>query len=685
MGKGERWAGGRQPKKIDDCALCSKGRDAHHHTYIACSTIRLPCPSVTTACCAACAPAPCMRRALGGWKRSLFARGLSLPAPLNSAAQSSPRAPRCVSVRAASFGATRSGGAGGKKQPKTVFLCSECGDHFPQSHGRCPSCQVWGRHVPSTGWGFGPERSTHNALLAPSLSLKPFTPPDASSATGGGGGAAARVLARVPLSAPSQSATADASSPSSPRVRSGWVTASSAAQSLSSVLASGAASPGWRLVLRGELGAEVSRVLGGGVVPGSLTLVGGDPGVGKSTLLLQMASLLADAEPVSGGPPLPQGPVLYVSGEESVQQVAARAQRLNLPPDSLHLLAATRVEAILQAMAELSPRAVVVDSIQTVYLDEATGSAGSVSQVRECATALLHAAKSGGAPVFLVGHVTKSGDIAGPRTLEHIVDVVLYLEGEALREFRLLRGVKNRYGAADEIGVFEMVAAGMRAVPNPSAAFLASRVVADGVASAVSVTLEGSRPLLLEIQALCAPQPSRGDDAADGKQAYVMPARRSAVGVLPQRLNLLLAVLSKRVLGPGLYANDVFVNVVGGLQLDDPATDLALCAAISAAFHDTSLPADMAFVGEVGLGGELRAVPQTERRVAEAARLGFLQVCVPAAGFSESKVARTDKCRVVPCANVADVMKVALGEAVMGKAAAARGGSTRRLKKDAAE
>jgi DNA repair protein RadA/Sms len=477
---------------------------------------------------------------------------------------------------------------------------------------------------------------------------------------------------------------------------SAWVTSTDAALPLADVLASAAAGKGWRAPLVGALGAEVSRVLGGGVVPGSLTLVGGDPGVGKSTLLLQLAALLAAPE-AEAPEPAKKGakaaakpddsedddsdddedarrPVLYVSGEESVEQVASRASRLGLSPRGVYLMAATNVESILETMATLRPRAVVVDSIQTVYLDEVAGSAGSVSQVRECASALLRAAKGSGTPVFLVGHVTKGGDIAGPRTLEHIVDVVLYLEGEALREFRLLRGVKNRFGATDEVGVFSMAEGGLIPITNPSAAFLGRAVTPHGVGAAVTVTCEGTRPMALEIQALCAPAYQAADAGAAGSSAgggsggmtQFVPSRRSATGIKPQRLNLLLAVLSKRALGPGLYSNDVFVNVVGGMQLDEPATDLAICAAIGAAFFDAQLPGDVAFVGEVGLGGELRAVPQAERRVAEAARLGFTRVLVPVAGGAGAVgAAKYPGCRVVPCATVAAALEEALGAAAM--------------------
>lgn len=345
----------------------------------------------------------------------------------------------------------------------------------------------------------------------------------------------------------------------------------------------------------GDGGKEFGRVLGGGIVPGSLVLVGGDPGVGKSTLLLQVAGLLAEGTPPATGP----APVLYVSGEESVEQVKSRADRMGIAAEDLFLFSATDLELILRWMAELGPRAVVIDSIQTVYLPEATGSAGSVSQVRECAAALLRAAKRSGAVVFLVGHVTKAGEIAGPRVLEHVVDVVLYMEGERLQSHRLLRSVKNRFGATDEVGVFAMAPEGLVAVANPSELFLGERGLAEedgggGGAAAVAVTMQGTRPILLEVQALCSP-------------VSEPPGTRRANGVDLQRLPLLLAVLQKQA-GLPLHRQDIFVNVVGGLQLKEPAADAAVAAAIASSYFDKPLPRTTAFVGELGLHGELRSV-----------------------------------------------------------------------------
>lgn len=353
---------------------------------------------------------------------------------------------------------------------------------------------------------------------------------------------------------------------------------------------------------------EFARVLGGGVVPGSLVLIGGEPGIGKSTLLLQMAMWMASALRV-----------LYVSGEESETQIKSRALRLvgskpEALPDDLFVLTETDLEAILGHVETFNPRILVIDSIQTVYLPDLEPAAGSISQVRECASRLQSVAKVNGVAVFLVGHVTKEGAIAGPRVLEHIVDTVLYLEGDPFHAYRLLRSVKNRFGAASEVGVFEMLASGMVEVPNPSEAFLAERVV-NAPGSAVAVTMEGTRPLLVEIQGLTS------------VTSFGNP-RRTANGVDFNRLLLTVAVLSRRV-GLRLADQDVFVNVVGGLQVSEPAADLAVAAAIASSMHDRGVPADLALIGEVGLSGELRAVPQLPARLREAAKLGFRRVLVP--------------------------------------------------------
>ncbi len=349
---------------------------------------------------------------------------------------------------------------------------------------------------------------------------------------------------------------------------------------------------------------EFSRVLGGGIVPGSLVLVGGDPGIGKSTLLLDVAAMIANQ----------YGPTLYISGEESAQQIKMRADRMQVQANDLFLVTETNLAAIFNHIQSLAPVLVIVDSIQTTYTEDLNSSAGSVSQVRECASRLQELAKTTGVAVVLVGHVTKEGAIAGPRVLEHIVDTVLYLGGDPFHRYRLLRGVKNRFGATSEVGVFEMVASGMKEVPNPSEAFLAERQI-NAPGSAIAVTIEGTRPLLVEIQAL-------------GTGTTFPNPRRTANGVDYNRLLLLTAVLTKRVSIP-MNDKDVFVNVVGGLQVDEPAVDLAVAVAIASSIKDRPIHADMAFVGEVGLSGELRAVSQLDTRLKEAAKLGFKRCVIP--------------------------------------------------------
>jgi DNA repair protein RadA/Sms len=351
---------------------------------------------------------------------------------------------------------------------------------------------------------------------------------------------------------------------------------------------------------------EFARVLGGGIVPGSIVLVGGDPGIGKSTLLLQLAMAMAG-----------DGEVLYVSGEESERQIKNRAIRLNTQnqlPDDLFLLTETNLDQILNHMQNLNLRMAVIDSIQTVHTDDIESSPGSVTQVRECASRLQTMAKTSGTAIFLVGHVTKEGAIAGPRVLEHIVDSVLYLEGDHYHAYRLLRSVKNRFGATSEVGVFEMRQKGMIEIRNPSEAFLAERAVNEP-GSAIAVTMEGTRPLLVEVQGLTSPT------------TFGNP-RRTANGVDYNRLLLITAVLTRRA-GLKLGDQDVFVNVVGGLRIGEPAADLAMAAAIASSRRDKVIPADLALIGEIGLSGELRAVGQMEARVREAAKLGFGRVIMP--------------------------------------------------------
>lgn len=350
--------------------------------------------------------------------------------------------------------------------------------------------------------------------------------------------------------------------------------------------------------------AEFSRVLGGGMVPGSLVLVGGDPGIGKSTLLLEVAAMVANQH----------GRALYVSGEESSRQIKMRADRLGLKADDLFLVTETNLGAILEHVSTVKPLLLIVDSIQTTYVEESRSSAGSVSQVRQCASRFQELAKESGITVILVGHVTKEGTIAGPRVLEHIVDTVLYLEGDQFHRYRLLRSVKNRFGATSEVGVFEMAEKGMMEVSNPSEAFLAERQV-NAPGSAIAVTLEGTRPLLVEIQALAS------------STTFPNP-RRTANGIDYNRLLLLTAVLGRRV-RVSLHDKDVFVNVVGGLQIKEPAADLAVALAIAGSVADIPARADTAVIGEIGLSGELRTVGQLEVRLKEAHKLGFGRCIIP--------------------------------------------------------
>ncbi len=352
--------------------------------------------------------------------------------------------------------------------------------------------------------------------------------------------------------------------------------------------------------------AEFDRVLGGGIVPGSLVLIGGEPGAGKSTLVTQVAARVAG----SGQK------VLYVSGEESVRQTRLRAERLGTMPAGLLLLAENNLDVILQAIETQAPALVVIDSIQSVYRPDLPSAPGSVGQVRECTGTLLTVAKGRGPSILIVGHVTKEGQLAGPRVLEHLVDTVLYFEGDQHHAYRILRATKNRFGSTNEIGVFEMGARGLTEVLNPSAVFLAERPEA-APGSAVVCALEGTRPLLLEIQALVTPT------------HFGMP-RRTAAGIDYNRLVLLLAVLEKRA-GLHLAMHDVYASVTGGLTVDDPAADLGLAVAVASAFRDRPVEQQVVVVGEVGLAGEVRSVRQPAQRVREAARLGFRRAVVPRA------------------------------------------------------
>ena len=373
---------------------------------------------------------------------------------------------------------------------------------------------------------------------------------------------------------------------------------------------------------------ELDRVLGGGLVAGGVVLLGGDPGIGKSTLLLQACAALGASHKT-----------LYVTGEESVEQVALRAQRLGLVNAPVELLAEVQLEAIVAAIGTHAPEIVVVDSIQTVYTEALTSAPGSVSQVRECAAQLTRLAKQRGIVVVFVGHVTKEGAIAGPRVLEHIVDTVLYFEGDPHSSFRLVRAIKNRFGAANELGVFGMTERGLKGIGNPSALFLSQH--SEGVpGSAVVATLEGSRPLLVEVQALV--DPVQGGTP-----------RRLAVGLDPQRLALLLAVLHRHG-GLETAGYDVFVNAVGGVRINEPAADLAILMAVQSSLRNKPLPPKLLVFGEVGLAGEIRPVQRGQERIREAAKLGYRTVLIPAANKPKQPI---DNVKVVPVKRVEDALE----------------------------
>jgi DNA repair protein RadA/Sms len=423
---------------------------------------------------------------------------------------------------------------------KTVFFCTECGNETPRWQGQCPACSAWN-----------------------TLAEEPTQPRNKKNA---------QSPRRPGAQAPAAAKLADLTTENNAR----WQTGID----------------------------EFDFVLGGGVVPGSLILIGGEPGIGKSTLLLQVAARLASSGKRA----------LYISGEESGAQVRLRADRLEEDTAEVLFLGETDLARILSQAEEHAPAVLFVDSIQTTYTEDIEGAPGNVGQVRECAARLQRYAKENGVAVFLVGHVTKGGTVAGPKTLEHIVDTVLYFEDSGSLDHRVLRATKNRFGGVDEIGVFRMMASGLVPVANPSELFLQDRT--SGVSgSAVLATIEGTRPLLVEVQALCT------------KASYGAP-QRVVTGFDRQRLALLLAVLEQRA-GIPFGQLDVFLNVVGGVQVDETAGDLAVVAALTSAVMNRELSATAVFVGEIGLGGELRAVSQIERRLSEAARMGFTHAYVP--------------------------------------------------------
>jgi DNA repair protein RadA/Sms len=378
--------------------------------------------------------------------------------------------------------------------------------------------------------------------------------------------------------------------------------------------------------------AELDRVLGGGIMHGSLVLVGGDPGIGKSTLLMQMVRGMLTAR------------TLYISGEESPKQLKSRAERLSMKNEDVSFMGETDIERIIEEARSSSPDILIVDSIQTMYRPAMESAPGSVGQVRECTALLLQFAKSSGIPVFIVGHVTKEGAIAGPKVLEHIVDTVLQFEGERTHAYRILRAAKNRYGSTNEIGVFSMTSEGLMEVPNPSEVFLSERQYGSS-GSAVCCILEGTRPLLLEVQALVSP-------------THYNNPQRTTTGYDYRRIAMLLAVLERR-LGAKLGDKDIFINIAGGLSVDEPAADLAIAMAVLSSLKDTPLDSKSCLVGEVGLGGEVRAVAQPELRAAEAAKLGFETIIVPKANLKS--IPKTgNKTKVVGVDKLNDVVKLVL-------------------------
>ena len=423
---------------------------------------------------------------------------------------------------------------------KTLWACTSCGYETARWVGRCPGCGAW--------------NTMEETLQAPSKAA-----PQKAAKQRLGTGATAMLLKDIPEDAVARTATGI---------------------------------------------SELDRVLGGGIVEGGLMLIGGDPGVGKSTLLLQVcANLCRDGKKV-----------LYISGEESAKQIKLRAKRLGVDVPNLYVLAENALDGVEAKLLQLAPDVAVVDSIQTMYRPEMASAPGSVSQIRECTSLLMRLCKESGTAIFLVGHVTKEGAIAGPRMLEHMVDVVLYFEGDRQQEYRLLRAVKNRFGSVNELGVFQMTQLGMQVVENPSEQLL-SRRAKGASGSVVFCGMEGSRPLLCDVQALAAP-------------SYFGTPRRTVGGADTGRVALLLAVLEKRC-NQRTSNQDVYVNVAGGLELSEPAADLALCVAVASSLKDMSVGQDVAVMGEVGLAGEVRAIPQCDRRIAECARLGFSTVLLP--------------------------------------------------------
>lgn len=435
-----------------------------------------------------------------------------------------------------------------KSRDKALFACRECGDTTSKWTGKCPACGAWD--------------SLTEVSAADLAAMEPQAPAAKRGLGGGGSDQGAGKAQRLK----------DVHTKDHPRTRTGM--------------------------------SELDRVLGGGIVPGSLVLIGGDPGIGKSTLLLQMAAILSAAEV----------PILYVTGEESLTQLKMRAERLETPSPDMFVLPETDLEAIFRQCQDTRPKVLVIDSIQTIYKPSLPGSPGSTTQLRECTMSLMVHAKSTNTAVFIVGHVTKEGVLAGPRMLEHMVDTVIYFEGERHGSYRVLRAVKNRFGATNEIGVFEMASAGLVQVDNPSQVFVHNRGERDP-GSVVSCTMEGTRPILIEVQALVS------------RSAFSM-AQRVSMGLDSKRLTILLALLEKFA-GIDIGPQDVFVSLAGGFRVEEPAVDLAVAAAVASNHLGRKCLPNTIALGELGLNGELRALPNAESRVKEAMRLGFKSVVLP--------------------------------------------------------
>ena len=460
------------------------------------------------------------------------------------------------------------------KTPKVVFVCQECGAQAPKWMGRCADCGAW------------------NSLVEER----------AASTDGPGGASAAAGTNRYAQFATSGTSKlyADVETSNAARLSTGI--------------------------------GEFDRVLGGGIVPGSLILLGGEPGIGKSTLLLQAAAHFARDI----------GPVLYASGEESEHQIKSRGDRLGVGASTpLYLLAETCIERILEEIARLKPALVVIDSVQTVFSIKFQSAPGSIGQVREAATQFLFAAKGQNIPTVLVGHITKDGSLAGPKVLEHVVDTVLYFEGERHHSHRVVRAIKNRFGAVSELGVFEMTGAGLRPVANPSMLFLSER--ASGTpGSAVLCCVEGSRPILVEVQALVSTS-TYGN------------ARRMAIGVDQSRLSLLLAVLEKRA-GLSLAGDDVYVNIAGGMTVEEPAADLSVVAAVASSVRNRALAPATAVFGEVGLSGEIRGIPQAPLRIREAVQMGFNRIVMPFVNVEPDSAEQNEGCELVGVRTVGEAL-----------------------------